>query len=395
MSRPRGKLLTRDWILLPLIGVATVVLLSGSIEFISRRTLTVNNKAAEDCMVFNDPATGTRGIPNCVCLEKIFEGEPTEYRFNSSGFRDDSNFGPKAPGIFRITMIGSSVAAGFRVPEKQTFAVLLPAELSHLTGRRVELYDEGLPWRSPEMIAHYFQRDVLWTKPDLVLWILTPEDIRRSTWRNETASPATAFSKPLNRYQKFWYYIKSASHDRSIAAAAIAYTRTDKLLSELLHASPTLYVQSSLRKNLDETSYLKSEPSAELMQNLQQFDRSATEIERETRKAGISVVIALVPDRTQVSMIAAGAWPAGFDPYKLNSELCPIVAKHGWPYIDILPDYKAIPNPQLGFFALDGHPNAAGHATISRFLANDLTAGAVPALDAIRLQKRAQTQGVR
>jgi hypothetical protein len=69
----------------------------------------------------------------------------------------------------------------------------------------------------------------------------------------------------------------------------------------------------------------------------------------------------------------------------LSNKLSSIVASHGWTYINTLSDYQSIPNPQLGYFVLDGHPNAKGHAMISRILAKHLTAGAVPALKATSL----------
>jgi hypothetical protein len=79
-------------------------------------------------------------------------------------------------------------------------------------------------------------------------------------------------------------------------------------------------------------------------------------------------------------MISTREWPAGFDPYKMDNELRTIVVNHGGTYIDILPDYRNIPNPAQGYLPVDGHPNAEGHAMISRMLAEELTNGAIPAL---------------
>jgi len=77
-----------------------------------------------------------------------------------------------------------------------------------------------------------------------------------------------------------------------------------------------------------------------------------------------------------------GEWPKGYDPFKLDNELRSIIVRHGGSYVDVLPDFVTIPNPHWGFFPIDGHPNAEGHATITRLLANALTDGAVPALRA-------------
>jgi hypothetical protein len=67
----------------------------------------------------------------------------------------------------------------------------------------------------------------------------------------------------------------------------------------------------------------------------------------------------------------------------LSDEVRSIVVRHGATYADIVPGYRGIPNPEQGYFPKDGHPNANGHATISRLIARELTSGAVPALRAV------------
>lgn len=389
------KLTKRDWFLLPLIGFCVVCLLAVSTEMIARRVLTTSghDKSGESCMVMNDPSTGARGIPNCTVIEKIFEApSPVEYRFNSSGYRDDSDFGPKEPGIFRITMIGTSIAGGFRVPEQQTFAALLPKELSTRTGRKVELYNEAMPWRSPRMIARNFKRDVLGTNPDMVLWILTAGDVTSQNWRVD-ANPAAA----LNDREKFSYYIKSSLRTHSLTTVlteTFAHSRTSKLLQVLLYKSPSLYVNAFLLKDPEKMAYMKSKPPAQLLLSLHQFDECAGEIAQEADKMGVPIVVVLVPDRTQAAMISmTGGWPAGIDPYKFGEELRPIITSHRWTYIDLLPDYRTIPNPQLDYFPLDGHPNADGQATISKFLAKHLTDGAISSLVATNRGQAALAQG--
>jgi hypothetical protein len=75
-----------------------------------------------------------------------------------------------------------------------------------------------------------------------------------------------------------------------------------------------------------------------------------------------------------------GDWPKGFDPYKLNNELRAAITSHGGIYLDILPDFRSVLNPQRGYFAVDGHLDAHGHEIITGMLARALTSGAVPAL---------------
>jgi hypothetical protein len=109
--------------------------------------------------------------------------------------------------------------------------------------------------------------------------------------------------------------------------------------------------------------------------------------------AGVPLVVTLVPNRAQAAMISMGEWPAGYDPYKLDNELRSIIEKQGGTYIDILPDYRTIASPEQGYFTVDGHPNADGHALIARFLARELTSGAIPTLKATTQPQAALEQG--
>jgi hypothetical protein len=59
-----------------------------------------------------------------------------------------------------------------------------------------------------------------------------------------------------------------------------------------------------------------------------------------------------------------------------------IVTRHGGIYINILPDFRGVPNPEAHYFPVDGHPTASGHAVISEMLAKALTDGAIPELKA-------------
>ena len=79
-------------------------------------------------------------------------------------------------------------------------------------------------------------------------------------------------------------------------------------------------------------------------------------------------------------MIAMKSWPAAFDPYKLADDVERIVVSHGATYVDILRDYRNIMNPEIGFYLIDGHPNASGHEVIVTLLARHLTDGRIPQL---------------
>jgi hypothetical protein len=378
-----AKLPRRDWILLPLISLLTVSLMVVSMESLSRRIFSASKTTvATGCMILNDAVTGPRAVPNTVCWEKTPEGPLAEYRFNSCGHRAGVECGPKRPGTYRIVMSGSSFAFGLSTPREETFAALLPAELSGLTGRPVELYNESMVWQAPGGVDKRFDK-ILAAKPDLVLWVVTSWDIAHTA--PDPGLPAEPGFLGRTRYR-----VKAALATHSIANAIpnivdamhdlLDVTSSGLLLEHFLYESQTQYLKSYLRNDDAEAGFLRAEPSKDWQNFLWYFEKDVADIADQAKAAGVPLVVVLLPNRAQAAMISMGEWPPGNDPYKLGDEIRSIVVSHGGTYVDILPGYRTVPNAEQGYFPKDGHPNAEGHATISRLIARELSGGAVPAL---------------
>ena len=131
-----------------------------------------------------------------------------------------------------------------------------------------------------------------------------------------------------------------------------------------------------------QAGFLRASLDSKWQYRLEKFNSYVAEIEERARIAGVPLVAALVPNRAQAAMISMGEWPVGFDPYRLNHELRSIITSHGGTYLDILPDFRTIPNPERYYYPVDGHPDSGGHAIIAGFLAKKLSGGAVPELRA-------------
>ena len=378
-----AKLPRRDWILLPLISLLTILLILVTTESLSRRIFFASKTTvAAGCMVLNDALAGPRAIPNTVCWQKTPEGPLAEYKFNSCGHRAGVECGPKPPGAYRIVMSGSSFAFGLSTPREETFAALLPTELSRMTGLPVDLYNESMVWRGPEGVDEHFDK-ILAAQPDLVLWVVTSWDVAHAA--TEPGLPSDSGFLGRTRYR-----VKAALAKHSISSAAsetvdavhdlLDVTSTGLILEHFLYESQTEYVNSYLRNDDAEAGFLNAEPSARWQKYLWNFDKDVADISAKAKAAGVPLVVVLLPNRAQAAMISIGQWPAAYDPYKLSNEIRSIVVAHGGIYADILPDYREVPNSEQGYFPKDGHPNAKGHATISSLIAKKLTSGAVPAL---------------
>jgi len=281
-------------------------------------------------------------------------------------------------------MAGSSLAMGWGVSRERTFAALLPAELSRQTGYKVELYNEAMMYEIPHIVALRFN-ETLAAKPDLILWVVTYWDIQNAG----NVSPVQIIPRESSFFMgRTRSRVKSALTEKSLAAAIFDLTST---VRDLLNSTKAVYLLMHLsgksqsqyvRSRLDgpEAGTLRIDPGAEWQSSLLAFDSYAADIEARARAAGVPLAIVLVPWRVQAAMLNVDGCPNGYDPYKLDDELRAIVASHRGTYIDILPDFTAIANPERHYFPVDGHPDADGHAMIAAFLAKELTNGTIPAL---------------
>jgi hypothetical protein len=366
--RAEDVLPRHDWILLPLISILTISILIGSTEFLARRIFPEPPVTAEDCMEFHDPITGIRGKPNAVCIESFPESELTEYRFNNCGHRAGMECGTKPPGTYRIVLIGTSIAMGMRLPREKSFAALLPPVLSQRTGHPIEIYNEAMPYRTPDIIASHFD-DVLRGQPDMILWVLSSGDMIVK----DNLNLAFVNNRKLSLWVRAWRRFKEVVGSGSMVSLMklpFAHSRITLLLSHYLNSSPFFFVRASL--NLEPYQH---EPSAERKKRLAEFDENADRVIEEARQAGIPLVAVLLPDHAQTGMMLLPDMPTNVDPYWQNQSFREIFTRDGATYLDVFPDVRTHPALVSGYFPSDGHPNASGNAIFAEILAQHLENG--------------------
>lgn len=372
-----SRLPPRDWILMPFLGLLTVVLLSVLVEWISAAGFSEGSTSPESCMVFNDPSTGVRALPNCTFSSKGLEGSMVDYSFNRCGHRAGMECGPKTPGVYRIVLIGSSIAEGLYVSRKDSFAALLSGELSQPAGQRIEIYNEGMYFGFSHSQTLRFN-DALAQSPDMIFWALTPEDVRSASeiLPGLNADP----DSKIGRRAKAWRRLKGILNPRStVGALAELFDRTSTafMIRHFLFMSENQYLRAYLIPGNEAAAFLLTEPTSGWNDRLLQFDKDAANLEERARAAGVPFVATLVPAREQAAMISTGEWPAGYDPYKVGNQLRTIITSHGGVYLDVLPDFRNIPNPEQYYLPVDGHPTVSGHALIAQILANELNSAAL------------------
>jgi hypothetical protein len=375
-----SKLPRWDWIVLPLLSLMTIGLLAGSAELTARRLFPELGTSPVKYIV-NDPSIFTHGIPNAHFWYKTPEGELVEYRFNSSGYRMDQDFAPKAPGTFRIVLLGSSNTVGYMVPREKTYAALLPIELSRRTGQTVEIYNEAFANEFAESISDHFN-EVLKLSPDLILWAVDigaflPQPRISTAHVQQTTVKSGSSGKNLTYFGSLSSHIPILSlmklHGQFIAP---------RMLMHFLYGSRSGHLRAYLAQPDDAVGYLKSEPSALWQTWIHGFEDNYAMIQSQAKTAGVALVVTNLPRQEAALMIAIGDWPKGYDPYKLNSDIRRIVTTQGGTFIDLMPDFRGqlYACQELPYLRVEGHLDWRGHAMVSEFLAKGLTSGVVPAL---------------
>lgn len=394
------KLPSRDWFLLPALSILTIIFLFAFADLLSHLMFSrFDNVHA--CLIANDPSTGLRGVPNCTCMDKRYEYPFIEYKFNSSGYRSRMDFRPKQSDTYRIVLVGSSFSFGLGVPNENTFGAQLPQKLSTLTGRKVELYNQAMYLGTPHSTALRFN-DAIAANPDLILWEVSPWDIEESSslglimdkthnetdeevaWEERSLEERSSTAQPLITRLKYQFLLVKL---RSKKLLNITQIRT--AFQHYLFQSPSIYLNNYLKSDDKRAGFLKSEFSPNWQNNLHQFEIYASDVSERAKAAGVPLVIVLLPDYGQASMLSKGEWANGNDPFKLDNELRAIITRHGGTSISILQDFRNIPNPAELFYPVDDHPNVNGNAVISNMLARELTNGNIHALNATSTQLNA------
>jgi hypothetical protein len=233
-------------------------------------------------------------------------------------------------------MVGSSAAMGDRVRWDKTFAVSLPEVLSRQTGRKVELYNEGVMIRYPHVVAQQVQ-EALAAKPDMLLWVLTPFDIETETPDHYIEISAENKGTVTRAWSRAMITFSSQSFSEGVsylwhrALDPLNKLATTMMLQHFPYESESQYVKSCLLGG-DFMGYLLARPSDKWKSRLRMFDSDDAEVARQAKAAGVPSVSFLVPMRPQAAILSAGSWPASYAPYSLGNELRAITTSHGGVY---------------------------------------------------------------
>jgi hypothetical protein len=353
----------RDWCLLPLIGLATVGLLLTTGELVARRIW--YEKREFTCVVRDHPAFSLFR-PNCTQTEKWFETAPIEETYNDCGYRTAEPCGRVAPGELRGVVLGTSIAAGYMVDYKQSFAALSTQSLKQACARPVDLQNLGIVsetgYLEPMMAER--MRDVGRLKPDVIILVLSTFDF---THRMDPVMPAPSRPPPggavgflLGARDWLEHYIQYRSHLFAVVRA-------------LAFHSSSFFLKSKLA-NQDDYGFMNAPNSAPWRRREAELDRLVGAVASEARSLPAPLLLMYVPSEPETRL--APGQTLVRHPQVLEDDLTLIARKYGATMVPVPDELRRHADAPDLYYHSDGHPAAGAHAIMAKVLTRSILSDA-------------------
>jgi len=259
-----------------------------------------------------DPLLGHVHIANAAArLQNV------DISINSWGLRGPEP-GPVDPTRRRVLVLGSSITLGWGVAEDK----ILTSLLQHRLGGGVEVLNGGIGNYTAERYVGLFKTHLRALKPDVIVVHYFLRDA-------EILPPASGGWLMRNSQLALMLWQ---------AAANVMHGRDD--LTGLEDYYKAMYAAGS--------------------EGRIRMEAALAELDTITRPAGITVVLAMMPDIHRLK-----PYPFGF----VNEQMRDLAGRLGWAYVDLLDAFKDVPDAKA-LYAIPGdpHPNAAGHAMMADVL---------------------------
>jgi hypothetical protein len=371
----------RDWRLLPLIAVATILLMCAGGETAAR--LIWPEKKADSCTM-PDPVLGHRFKPNCASRTKLAEGPWVDNVYNECGYRGESSCGSRPAGTLRIAVIGSSFAEGYMVPYKQMFATQTAERLGRACGRTVQMENLAVPEFS---LMYMYRRmdEVILLRPDVVVFSITPYDLHWDIGTEELASrklPAVRTPPPMSTHVSLYQRFRESLSNSRLLTVAQHFLYSDEANYLRLYFAGV------------PAAYFRRPVAPEWQEHYRVADLLIGEMADAYHQAGIPVILMPGVIHNQAALVHAKEIPDTLDPYAFYRQMEDIASRHGMLYIDTLQPFRALGSQDF-FYPVDSHPTGKGQAIFADLLARKLVDGSISAFSGCSKKQASVQEGRR
>lgn len=360
----------RDYFLLPLISLATILLIFGVSEILTR-VIWAEQKTGSCTVV--DPIAGDHFKPNCTVRSKNAEGPWTTYQYNECGYRSSTACGPKPPGTIRVAILGSSVSQGLYVPYEQTYFARTASDLSRSCNRPVDVQNLGVPGSSP-IYAYRRVQEALALQPDVVFYLLAPFDLEQRIDPAELAER----NNPARNHAPARPAVQLTLSPMKRLEGALVESRTVLVAQHFLFQNRDTFLRMYMLYG-DKADFLRQPFTPAWQQRFADLDLIIGDMAAKLSAAGVPLVVIPVPSRAEAALLSSRQLPPRVDPSAFGRQIESIASKHGADYVDLMDAFSKIPNSESLFYVVDGHVTPDGQKVIAQILSAKLLAGSIPA----------------
>jgi lysophospholipase L1-like esterase len=293
-------------------------------------------------------------------------------RVNRLGLRGREVEARKAPGTYRIVMLGDSFTMGKGVRDEETFSAVLEQALQKnagACGRPIEVLNGGVDSYAPVLQYIQLTRDIAPLDPDMVVVNLDNSDlVQEAAYRSqaERAADGTIVAvpqhaepdTPLERIriwtERHLFFTRAAFF---YANRALGYRELN--VREVVTRADAEVLKHTLEGDIDRTAQWRDI-----------FD-SITRMKRFADERGIQFLLTVYPWAHQISDTEwlpgrAAFLPAGARPSDLSRRTVHALAEaNGVPLLDLFPTFTASLGRERLYFDYDMHWTAAGHRVMA------------------------------
>lgn len=297
---------------------------------------------------------------------KLAFTQPIE--INSKGLREREIPYEKAPGTFRVLVIGDSSVASFEVPPEATYPRLVEEAL-RARGVDVEIVNAGVRGWGTDQALLFLEEEGLRYAPDLVLYKWTVND------REDNAT----IHRPFRRYGKPWFDVDASGELALHGTPVPEYPYAANLrvgddgepveLAVPFRSRLTLWLRDvAICRSAFATALLRaavsSPAAARSVSTAGAYDDTrdvAPELDREARLYRTTLAMIRRMQRSAedagARFVMIGTWPGARDDWGAS-----LRADAGLPDLQDMERYKArVTDPDAVLVPLDPHWNELGH----------------------------------
>ncbi len=288
------------------------------------------------------------------------------WQINGERVRADHDYGAHRPGVLRILAVGDSFTLGDQVEVDQTWPGVLEAELGAVLGRdHVEVINAGHPAYGTVHEGRWLAKFGRRFEPDLVVLAMTPNDLAE----NLHPLMVTASDEGYLHWQVSTEGHKRRWQDHQRWYSLPGQIENSRLL-ERLRGTPwyrrltegEAYVhRHAFMEQPDEESKRRWALAFEALDGF--FDTA--------REMGAHVAVVAIPFREQL-----GPLEPGLDGDVFGQRIAAFAQAHDVPALDVLPVFRAYPEPGELYWKRDSHCTGVGYHLIGAATARFLLANA-------------------